>query len=300
MRQILAASEVASQPSGPYDIISKDIIRKHPDECLQFWLGTPDVKAISVLETEQPVVKWYRSDSFIHANVRGQEAIVHFEFQTHDSTQVPMPIRMAGYAGLGIRMYELPIYPHAIYYHPDAGLNDPGEYVQTMPGYEIRIKYKVIRMCTIEGQAVLDAKLKGLIPFTPWMKPPENMDSKEWLRQCVAVAETIPMDEVDRPDYLASMAILSDVIFDNFYDIRGTISEGIMQASSFGDYFQKKTMIEALLDLLDVRFQSGDVQTLKPLLENIAEYKTLRQLHLEAVQVSSLDEFKRILTTNGS
>ncbi len=300
MRQILAASEATSQPSGPYDIVSKNIIRQNPDEFLQFWLGTPDVKAISVLETEQPVVKWYRSDSFIHANVRGQEAIVHFEFQTHDSTQVPMPFRMAGYAGLGLRMYKLPIYQHAIYFHPAAGENDPGEYVQTMPGYEIRIKYKVIRMCTIEGQAVLDAKLKGLIPFTPLMKPPEDMDSTEWLQQCVAVAETIPMDEADRPDYLASMAILSDVVFDNFHNIRGIISEGIMQASSFGDYFQKKTTIENLLDVLDVRFPSTDVQALKPLLENIAEYQTLKQLLRETARVPSFEEFKRILAANGS
>lgn len=83
-------------------------------------------------------------------------------------------------------------------------------------------------------------------------------------------------------------------------DICGTISEGIMQASSFGDYFQKKTMIEALLDLLDVRFPSADVQTLKPLFENVAEYQTLRQLLREAARAPSLDEFKRILAANGS
>ena len=73
-----------------------------------------------------------------------------------------------------------------------------------------------------------------------------------------------------------------------------------MQASSFGDYFQKKTMIEALLDLLDVRFPSADVQTLKPLFENVAEYQTLRQLLREAARAPSLDEFKRILAANGS
>ena len=63
-----------------------------------------------------------------------------------------MPHRVAGYVGLGIRTFGIPIYSHVIYFHPDAGLNDPGEYVQDGPGYEITIKYKVIRLSEIEGQ----------------------------------------------------------------------------------------------------------------------------------------------------
>ena len=204
MKSELSEPDVAPQIIGQFDTVSKQIVQKNPDECIQFYLGTPDAKVIGVIETEQPVVKWYRADSFIHA-------IVHFEFQTHDSTEVPMPYRVAGYVDLGIRTYELPIYLHVIYLHPNAGLNDPGEYVQNMSGYEVTIKYKVIRLCEIEGQDVLDARLKGLIPFTPLMKPPKDTDSDQWLRECVEVAQTIPMDETDKLDYLASMVILSDI-----------------------------------------------------------------------------------------
>jgi hypothetical protein len=211
MKSELSEPDVAPQIIGQFDTVSKQIVHKNPDECIQFYLGTPDAKVIGVIETEQLVVKWYRADSFIHANVRGEEAIAHFEFQTHDSTEVPMPYRVAGYVGLGIRTYELPIYSHVIYLHPNAGLNDPGEYVQNMSGYEVTIKYKVIRLCEIEGQDVLDARLKGLIPFTPLMKPPKDTDSDQWLRECVEVAQTIPMDETDKLDYLASMVILSDI-----------------------------------------------------------------------------------------
>ncbi len=57
------------------------------------------------------------------------------------------------------------------------------------------------------------------------MKPPEEMDSDQWLRECVEVAQTIPMDEADKPDYLASMVILSDMIFD-FQDIRNILFGG--------------------------------------------------------------------------
>ena len=239
MIQELSELDETPQQSGQFDTVSKHIVRQNPDECIRFCLGTPDAEAIEVLETEQPIVKWYRADSFIHANVRGEEAIVHLEFQTHDSTQVPMPYRIAGYVGLGIRTYELPIYSHVIYLHPDAGLNDPGGYVQNISGYEISIKYKVIRLCEIEGQAVLDARLKGLIPFAPLMKPPEETDSNEWLRKCVKVAQTIPMDEADKPDYFASMVILSDMIFD-FQDIRKILPEETMQESSVIQYFKKQ------------------------------------------------------------
>ena len=48
------------------------------------------------------------------------------------------------------------------------------------------------------------------------MKPPEEMSSKDWLRQCVDVAETIPMDVADKPNYLVSMAILTQVANNEF------------------------------------------------------------------------------------
>ena len=230
-------------PSGRYDTVAKNVIRGDPNDLIRFSLGTPDAEVIRVLETEQPVVNWYRADSFIHAKVRGKEVIVHLELQTHDSTDIPMPRRVAGYIGLGIRTFGMPIYSHVIYFHPNAGLNDPGGYVQDELGYEVTIKYKVIRLCEIEGQNILDAKLKGLIPFAPLMKPPEEMRSKDWLRQCVEVAETIPMDVADKPNYLASMAILCNVIF-NFDDIREIIPEEILMQSEVVQHFKELGMQE--------------------------------------------------------
>ena len=227
---------------------------------------------------------------------------MHFEFQTHDSTRIPMPYRIVGYAGRGIETFQKPVYSHVIYLHPNAGISDPGEYVQDMLGHEITLKYKVIRLSEIEGQAVLDAKLKGLIPFAPLMKPPEPMDSGTWLRECVRVADTLPMDEPDKPDYLSSLVILSGLIL-NFQTIRQIISEETMYESSVIQHFteqgERKGTIESLLDVLDVRFQSSEVQTLKPKIESIEELQTLKQLHREAVQVPSLDEFRRILASNG-
>ena len=196
----------------------------------------------------------------------------------------------------------MPIYSHVIYFHPNAGLNDPGEYVQDEAEYEVTIKYKVIRLCEIEGQNILDAKLKGLIPFAPLMKPPEEMSSKDWLRQCVEVAETIPMDVADKPNYLASMAILCNVIF-NFDDIREIIPEEILMQSEVVQYFKeqgieqgaRETIIEGILESLELRFSARGVDRLKPMLENIETLLRLKELRREALQTFSLETFTQIL-----
>ena len=74
------------------------------------------------------------------------------------------------------------------------------------------------------------------------------------------------------------------------------IKQGIEQGIEQGE---RKAAIESLLDVLDVRFQSSEAQTLKPKIQSIEELQTLKQLHREALQVPSLDEFRRILSSNG-
>ncbi len=77
-----------------------------------------------------------------------------------------------------------------------------------------------------------------------------------------------------------------------------------MQETSFAQYFtekaERKNTIELLIDVLEFRFQTDDVETLKPIIENIEELQKLKQLHQEALQVSNLDGFKRILASNGT
>lgn len=68
-----------------------------------------------------------------------------------------------------------------------------------------------------------------------------------------------------------------------------------MHQSSVIQYFERKISIELLLDVLEVRFQPSEGQTLKPMIEDIEELQHLKQLHREALQVPSLDEFRRIL-----
>ena len=283
------------------------MIQKNPEDWLRFTLGIPNAKFIKVIETEQLTVKSNRADSFIEAEVDGEEIIVHLEIQTHDSTKVPMPYRVAGYAGRGLERFQKEVCSHVIYLHEKAGLNDPGEYKQNRFGYEILIRYKVIRLCELEGQAVLDAKLKGVIPFAPLMKPPTGVDGEAWLSRCVAAAEAVPQDASESADYLGCMGVLSGLKFD-WDTIHQFISEATMYESSVVQHFlqqgieqgARESIIEGILEALDVRFDAGVGTTLQPTLESIEELERLKALRREAFHAQSLEAFAQTLAANGN
>ena len=82
--------------------------------------------------------------------LNGEESLVHIEFQTSDSTETPMPRRMAGYIGRLIEQYGMPIYAFVIYLRPNAGAGDPGQYLQECPGHRILIEYTVVRLSELD------------------------------------------------------------------------------------------------------------------------------------------------------
>lgn len=298
-------------PAGRYDIVSKELIQKNPEDWLSFTLGIPNAKFVKVIETEQLTVKSNRADIFMEAEVDGEEIIVHLEIQTRDSTKIPMPYRAAGYAGRGLERFQKDVCSHVIYLHEKAGLNDPGEYRQDRFGYEILICYKVIRLCELEGQAVLAAKLKGVMPFTPLMKPPAGLDDEAWLSRCVEAAESLSQGASERADYLGCLGVLSGLKFD-WGTIHKFISEATMYESSVVQHFfqqgieqgieqgAKDSIIEGILEALDVRFNSGVVQTLQPMLESIEGLQRLKDLRREAFHAQSLEAFAQTLAASSN
>ena len=73
--------------------------------------------------------------------------------------------------------------------------------------------------------------------------------------------------------------------------------QGIEQGIEQGE---RKGVLASLVDVLESRFQTSEVEVLKSTLGNIEEIQHLRELLREAVRVSTLDEFKRILASNGN
>ena len=222
-----------------FDNVTKRRVRQDPAGFVMNLLGIQSAEAFEVIETEQLSMKTHFADSFILVTIHGKKIIVHCEFQTHDSRDVPMPIRMAGYIGSGIEFYKLPIYSHVIYLHPNAGHSDPGEYVQEIPGYNIHIQYRVLRLCEMDGQTLLDTNRIGLIPFAGLMKPPAQVDPLQWMRHCVQAVEAESHDEIQKVETLTDLAILSGLTY-NFQTIHDIISEETVLESSVVQHFIEK------------------------------------------------------------
>ena len=300
------------------DTISKYLIQHYPDHFAHFALARDDVEVIEVIETEQTTVEARRSDSFIRVRIGDEEVLVHHEFQTTDSTNPPMPRRMAGYIGRAIEHHGLPIYSNVIYLRPNAGKTDPGHYVQERSGYRVVIQYKVIRLIEIEGQRVLESGQSGLIPFTPLMKPPEGMASEAWLHQCIHTARTRRIERTRKSNYLAGMAVLSELVYasETVSDI--ILKEGLMdliRESSLIQYFkqegreegieegieqgiargERKSTLEAILEVLEIRFGLSETHPLSARISAVDDVQHLKQLHRAAIQVSNLDDFEGML-----
>ncbi len=301
-----------------FDAISKHLIQTYPDDFASFTLGREDVEVLAVIDTEQPTFETHQTDSLMRVRIDDEEVLVHNEFQTTDSTNPPMPRRMAGYIGHAIRQHGLPIYSNVIYLRPDAGRRDLGYYIQERPGYLIAIQYRVIRLIEIEGECVLESGQSGLIPFTPLMKPPEGMVSDAWLHQCIHTARTHPIARSYRADYLAGMVALSELVYES-ETISGIIfQEGIMDLIRESSLFQhltqesrkeareegleegieqgvKQRAIEDILEVLEIRFDLSEAHSLSTRITAIDDLQRLKQLHRAAIQVSNLEAFQRVL-----
>ena len=296
-----------------FDTIAKHLIHTYLADFARFALQQDDIQILGVVDTEQTTVETHRTDSLIRVRIGDEKALIHHEFQTTDSNP-PMPLRMAGYIGRGIEQHRRPIYSNVIYLRPDAGRNDPGYYVQERSGYRVLIQYKVIRMIEIDGQRILAAGPSGLLPFAPLMQPPVGVDAEGWLRQCVNRAQQVPMDESRKANYLADLAMLSGLVY-NLETIMTIIEEETMYESSVVQYFTEKGIeqgikqgieqgierggrelaTEGLLEVLEIRFGLTASDPLVARIEATDEVPRLKRLHRAAVQVPSLDAFRRLL-----
>ena len=228
--------------------------------------------------------------------VGDQDVLVHHEFQTTDSTGTPMPRRMAGYIGRLIERYGLPVYAHVLYLRPDAGRHDPGYYLQEHPDYSVVIRYKVLRLSQLPGQAVLASGSVGLLPFVPLMQPPTGQAEAAWLPQCVATAWDMPLERSVKADVLTGLTLLSDLVY-NPQTITAIVSKeylmDLMRESSFAQYLtqqareegieqgieqgERKHAIEALLEVVELRFGADAAESLAAPIRAIDEVPRLNQ-----------------------
>ena len=292
-----------------FDTISKTHARAYPmdfvNHCLDF--DQDDVTFVQLIMPEQPTIEMHQADMLIKVDLNGEEVLIHFEFQTTDSYDPEMALRMAGYIIRTVETYRLPVYSSVIYLRPDAGRRDPGHYLQDRAKHRIFIEYQVLRLIEIDGAPILDKKPTGLIPFTPLMKPPAGVDAEEWLRRCIQTADSI--DVPNKPVYLGSLAVLGNLIYDP-ETISNIILEETMNQPSIIEYWAEEALEqgiqqgvrestrEDILEALEIRLLSDATQTFKPALDAIDDLQRLKQLHRAAILAENVEDFRRALETN--
>ena len=109
-----------------YDNMGKSLWTDHAADLSRFVLGEENVEILEDLDTEQQTVIARQTDITKRIRVNNQEAILHVELQLRDSTRTPMWARNAQYQGYLVGEYQIPVYSNVIYFHPNAGRNDPG------------------------------------------------------------------------------------------------------------------------------------------------------------------------------
>ena len=124
-----------------YDNMAKNLLTDYATEISQFVLGMKDVKVIESLDTEQQTIIGQQTDSTKRVWVNNREAILHVELQLRDSTRKPMWARNAAYHGYLVSEHQILVYSNVIYFHPNAGRNDPGVYEYSWNGYEYILRY---------------------------------------------------------------------------------------------------------------------------------------------------------------
>ena len=293
-----------------FDTASKKQVETNPQDFVNlcFKFGLEDITVLEIITPEQPTIEMHQADILIKTHRNDREVLVHFEFQTTDSYDPEMPLRMAGYIIRAIEVYRLPIYSNVIYLRPDAGRSDPGKFEQNLEQHRISIEYQVFRLIEMDGQAILNLKPAGLIPFTPLMKRPVDMDAEQWLRRCIQTADSI--DIPNKPEYLGSLAVLGNLVYDSEM-ILEIILEETMQQPSIVEYVApqaheqgvqkgaRESTRKHILEVLALRLQPEVAQTFKPTLEAIDDLQRLEQLFGAAIKVESLEDFKQALNENG-
>ena len=315
-----------------YDSFSKHLIWTYPEPIAKFAFGGQNVEVEEVGATEQITV----GHSDIVLKVRfphGARGILHIEVQTQDS-QEPMLYRMAAYHGYLFKEHKRPVHSCVIYLHPNAGRTDPGFYAYELDNYRYVIQYKVIRLIEIDGQAILKAQEPALLPLTPLMQRPDDMDANQWLGECVEATKSADVTPDALRNLLGVLGVFSSLIYESeqikqhipggimhefpiiqeFVDeakaqgieqgvergieqgIERGIERGIEQGIEQGiERGERKGTVESIVTLLGTRFPPNAVQALKPALETIDDLPRLKELLIAASKAENFEAFAESL-----
>ena len=292
-----------------FDSASKRVIQQHPRDFVAFAFNLRGIRPdefthVELITPELPaVVNMRQADVLLKVNLRGTDVLVHFEIQTTDSFDPPMALRMAGYIIRLIEKYRMAVYSHVIYLRPNAGLRDLGYFAQAIDAHRVLVEYEVIRLAEVDGQAILDAQLPGLLPFTPLMRRPADVSADAWLQRCIEAVDSLSVPH--KLDLLGSLAALANATYDTatiLEMIRRTTMEVIPIVEHLAGHAIRDTRRECILNVLGARLQPDVADAFKPALDSIENVQRLDELVRAAALADSVADFQKVLdaTSNGA
>ncbi|MCE2416773.1 hypothetical protein J4G07_22595, partial [Candidatus Poribacteria bacterium] len=152
----------------------------------------------------------------------------------------------------------------------------------------------VIRLIEIEGQAILEMQAPGILPFTPLMKPPTDMDSERWVQACIDATRATPVDQQTQADLLYAISVFGSIVYDPQL-FKQRIPEELMRESKFYQLMLRETTIEHIIALLEQQFHTETVRALTPMLQNIDDLERLKELLLAVPRVPNIETFTQKL-----
>ena len=124
------------------------------------------------------------------------------------------------------------------------------------------------------------------------------MDIEQWAKECVDATLATPIDQRTRGDLLYAISLFGSIVHNpELYE--RLIQEEFMQESKFyqrqREKFLRENTIENTLALLQDQFQAEAVNAVTSALQNINDLEKLKQLHLAAAKVQSIEAFEQML-----
>ena len=223
-----------------YDKVFKHIAGEFPYSLAVLALKTSELEVLEQLNTEHVTVRTHHSDMTFHVRLPNEEAILHIEAQTDDSTHQPMHLRMLAYSSLLALEHVKNVYSTVLYLRPPAGQNDEGFYNY---GNEQRgggvFRYNVIRVYELPGEAFLDPAAVGVLPFTALMEPPADMTPQAWVEKCIETTQAADVSREMQANLLFALSLFGSLVHPSDF-FQNPFLEAIMQESPFYEQVIKR------------------------------------------------------------
>ena len=142
------------------------------------------------------------------------------------------------------------------------------------------------------------------------MKPPSGIDTLQWIHQCLETTKSISLDPPVRANLLVDLWVMSGLTHER-ESITHLLSEDIVQQSSVYQHIiekgiaqgieqgieqgKKEHAVEAILTVLEARFEADVAEKLKPFLSTIDDLQRLDHLTRVAAQASNIDAWTQVL-----